>query len=567
MPTTKRKKESTATQREVFYPNIVADVCVGETAITIDDAKELLGWEEAADGKTYCKEIFALSKLKVVLTKNVTNRPIYTSVVQTLKQEILRKRWVLNGEPIIVGKTGLVLNGQHTLIALVLACLEWESDPEHWTDYWPSSPTLEKIVVSGVDESDNTVNTMDTCKPRSLADVLYRSEYFSSLHSGERKVVAKMADYAIRLLWHRTGAKFNAFAPIRTHAESLDFIARHPKLLEAVRHVNEESGKESCISTYTHPGYTAGLLYLMGCSSTDPGDYRASANPDESTLDWSQWDKACDFIVLLSAGGSETSAVKRIMANSLEEGSLGVAERWGIISNAWLAYSSGKAITEKSLALSYLEDDNGYRRLSDHPSVGGIDLGDPSTADEDVLAMADPTPEEIAKEAAKLKGKNIKAKEEVPKVKPKKLGLPSKAGSDWDEGDVAWVRDPEGDYLGQVVGHPWKCDDGERRIIVRTQDNDEWDVLYSDLSLEKSGHKKITKVAAKAPSPKGQKEYKLGSKVWAIDEAGNHWKGKIIELTKNGAKLVVEQGFQGCGTTRMVWQRNLNWEQPGLEVA
>jgi hypothetical protein len=53
--------------------------------------------------------------------------------------------------------------------------------------------------------------------------------------------------------------------------------------------------------------------------------------------------------------------------------------------------------------------------------------------------------------------------------------------------------------------------------------------------------------------------------VW--DKTGNHWRGKVVELSNNSAKLKVDQGFAGCGTVRMVWLKDLCSEQPkGVEA-
>ncbi len=579
MPKLMKSKQKTvkAVEREVVYEEISANVCCGETAITAEDAKALLGWEEVPEGGgAYVREVFSLAKVRARCNNNVTNRPIYAGVVQTLKQEILRRRWLLNGEPIIVGKTGLMLNGQHTLLALVLANIEWESDRERWAEYWPSPPTIDKTVVSGIDENDLTVNTMDTCKPRSLADVIYRSEYFASLTPGDRRNAARMTDYAIRLLWHRTGAGLDAFAPRRTHAESLDFIARHPKLLDAVKHVHEEDGKEGRISKYLSTGYAAGLLYLMGCSTTEPEVYRTASHPDESMLDWAKWSDACDFIVLLASGGKETAAIRTTMARSIEGGGLSNAERWSIVVNASLAHSAGDSITEDSLRLDYTEDEEGGRHLDEHPSVGGIDLGDPSTADEAALSLADPKPEAIVEEATKVKAKNLKQlrSEGVQnKPKPSKIGQPHRVGPNWAKDDVAWVRDPDGDhYLGRLTEDPWDCDGSDSRATVMDAKGEEWEVLYAALSLQRPTDKP-TQQAVKFPKTqprrkdKSTAEYQVGDRAWVFSKTGEHYRGRILDVSKNSVKLKIDNGFQGAGNVQMAWTKDLRREQPGEHEA
>jgi hypothetical protein len=578
-----KKSQPLTESREVIYKEVLADVCVGDTAITADDAKELLGWEEVAGGElNYSKEIFSLAKKKVICRNNTINRTVYASVVLTLKQEILRRRWILNGEPIIVGKTGQLLNGQHTLLALILANQEWEADKERWAEYWETPPTIDKVVVSGIDEADQTVNTMDTCKPRSLVDVIGRSEYFSKLPEGEGRAIARLIDNAISLLWHRTGAKLDAFAPRKTHSESMDFLARHSKIIEAAKHIYEEDGKNKKIKRYLNPGYAAGLLYLMGSSDTDPEEYRKAAHRDESLLNWDKWDKACNLFVLLAAGGKETSAIRHMIAQSIEEGALSVSERWAIIANSWLAYSQGKSITEAALRLQYTEDEDGVRHLTYHPSVGGIDLGDPSTADEELIAAVDPTPAEIEEKASKIRNKKEKGEEKTKPTKAKPIKAvfrPTRAGLNWAAGDIAWVRDQDGEhYLGQIDGDSWNCDDGECHVFVRTAEGKRWEVQYDDLSLEVPTSKpkpavvdKPMGVSPKSSSKKAKRlilekklptDYQVGDHVWVDDPGVEPWKGKIVERSKGAVKVMVDQGFQGCGTVRVVWLRYLCRQQP-----
>jgi hypothetical protein len=569
MPKVKKSVKAQVTAgREIKYPEVTSDVCRGSTAISADDAKELLGWEDAPEGKTYCREVFSLTKIRCQLANMavVRNRPLSVSRLLTLKQDILQRRWRLNGETIIVGCTGQLLNGQHSLLALILAVLDWERDRDRWGEFWTTPPVIDKVVVSGVEESDEVINTMDTCKPRSLYDVLCRSEYFASLKEGERRAMSRMTDYAIRLLWHRTGAFLDAFAPRRTHAESLAFLGAHPKLMDAVRHCHEENGKEGRIACYMSPGYAAGLLYLMGSSASDPSAYRSSAHPDESTLDWSRWSDACDFLVLLAARDPKLSAVRGAMASYLKEGRINNAERWGIIAKAWLLHSTGDPVTAESLELLYEETNEGIKKLVDYPSVGGIDLGDPSSMDEANVVMDDPTPAAIAEETKKMK---TKSSEPAPTAsKPKKIGSPKKAGPNWAKGDIAWVRDHAGEhFVAELVEDPWDCDDNECRALVRTARGEEWDVLYDDLSLENPSTGKISEkvvgktVAAKTRAKPKMKGWEIGDRPWVESSDGETWRGRIVELTKSAAKVKVETGHQGAGSTKTVDLQNLRRQQ------
>ena len=370
------------TSRPVIYEKRSVKVCEGDKSLTSDQAKKLLGWtqetEQAKFNSDYLLKDWTGNKVRCF--NNINNRPLYSTVWQTLMQEILRRRWRFNGEPIIIGKTGLILNGQHTLVALAMAAQEWELNKDRWADYWPTEPTLEKLVVFGVDEDDAVVNTMDTCKPRSLADVIYRSEFFVDMSSKDRRQVARIADYAVRMLWHRTGAGMDAFAPRRTHAESLDFINRHPKILECIKHVYIENGEEN-LSPLLSLGYLSALMYLMGSCKTDreneeKSGYSQVSAPSETQLNWDMWDLANDYLVLLASGNNDVKPVRKAIADVAANGLGSITARCALLIKGWNVFSCGDTISPDDLALSWVEHEDGSKVLTECPIVGGIDLGD-----------------------------------------------------------------------------------------------------------------------------------------------------------------------------------------------
>src|SRR5690349_10718167 len=119
MPAIPKKKSEKVTPpkspaRKTVYKEPSSQMCIADKAITMEIAKKLLGWQEQdKDVEEY--HFTDLYGKKIVCHNNITNRPLYMSIVAILMQEILRKRWVLNGEPIIIGGTGFILNGQHQL--------------------------------------------------------------------------------------------------------------------------------------------------------------------------------------------------------------------------------------------------------------------------------------------------------------------------------------------------------------------------------------------------------------------------------------------------------------------
>lgn len=399
----KRAPKATAvptqdTERNVVYPEfevVIYRDAAGDSPLNASMAKEYLGWEAESAGTSGVKfgNDFLLKDCngkKIRCYNNTINRPFYPWLAQMWAREILNGNWCLNGETIIIGRSGQVLAGQHRLVALILAEQMWMKDREEYP-YWKTGPTIDVLVVRGVDEEDKVVNTIDTAKPRDFSDVLYRSELFSNLLPNQRLTTAKACESALKLLWVRVGGRAHTGIAKRTHAESMDFINHHPKLVDCVRHIMEENGKSNRIkSRYLSSGYAAGLMYLMGCAGSNPIEYWHAEHPSDEALDWSQWDRAKRFWVLLAKGDATIEPVHEKIAEIMEEGSGTVAERCAVLAKAWLCYADGDKITTDDLSLEYHISEEGQRRLINVPSLGGLDQAAPDEENE-----PDPTPEEI----------------------------------------------------------------------------------------------------------------------------------------------------------------------------
>ena len=452
-----KKKASSPKPPGVRYPQLIVRSSKEERTLTAADAKELLGWTEQTDEVELDRFHLKIGGVKVFCANNTNNRPLYWSTVLALKQEILRGRWKLNGEPIIVGKTGSILNGQHTLIALVLAEKEWETT--HGAD---APPTIEKLIVCGIEEGDDVVNTMDTCKPRSLSDVLYRSDYFQGLPLNAQRVVARTLDQAIKMLWDRTGVS-DAFGTKRTHAEAVNFLENHRKLIDAVEYVYTEDDSDKKLARYLSPGYCATLLYLMGASASDAEGYFSEDTTTEESIDFSQWDTATDFFTLLAAGDKKLKPLRDAYAKMIEEGMGSVKEKMALLIKAWHLHVNDKPLNAKGLELEYVVKED-QRYLAENPLCGGIDVGDEGWQGP---VREDPTDEDLEKVYAK------KA-EDDPLLKPNKNKAKKgkKAKEDcWTIGDTAWCKssgDPD-PYFLKIVGTPYKCGDGEERVMVETE--------------------------------------------------------------------------------------------------
>ncbi len=442
-PTAQTAKQSS--ERKVIFTTVeVANYSAGTELgpVTPALARDWLGWEDEEQykealkqGKTKLEPLLADRKGRQIRCRhNVTNRPLYLDLVRAYMQTVLNKQWAgpsgcggtVNGENLIIGETGLILDAQHRLIALVLCEQERTGDVSgpsqaaHWAKFWPTECVIDSLVVTGISESDKVVNTMNTGKPRSLSDALYRSEYLSKYKTSKvREQLASMCDYSIRLLWDRTWASKEAWAPRRTHAEALDFLARHEKHLlkyvDVIYQLDREVKKKEeitqaggRISRFLHAGLMPAVTFMMASSTSKGGnpvvgeqtDYRDKEGvTSEKKLKWDNEERAEQFLRALadSTGlpGDPLAALWKLRRPEPDdkEGSpifstgsvrgIGTrSERMQILSIAWKEFCVGNNISEETFPLSEMYKWTGEEFASKWvfdvataQTFGGIDLG------------------------------------------------------------------------------------------------------------------------------------------------------------------------------------------------
>jgi hypothetical protein len=365
-----RKIEQISSGRDIVYPEIAVQVCMGDQELTYEQATKLLGWQRPKKGEEFENFLFKDSeKVTVACTNNDQNRPFSLSHALNWMYEILNGNWRLNGETLIIGETGMCLDCQHRLVGFCLAVEDYRKNKTTGPE-----PTLPCIIVFGVKEDRETVNTLNTGKPRSLSDAIYASGIFDGFNKKEMKTLSRMADYAIRLVWQRT--RFEEFIEGgRTHAESLSFLETHPGILDCVRFVFEEKA----VKRYIGEGYMAGLMYLMSRCKTvaikKEGDgYFQQDLPSEESTDDSMLSKAEEFVTLLATQDEKLKALEtplKKFAESETGGSL--MERSSLLIKAWNKFRSRKPITGRDLVLKYRTLDDGFKVLTEYPTLGGID--------------------------------------------------------------------------------------------------------------------------------------------------------------------------------------------------
>jgi hypothetical protein len=342
-----------------------------ENGIGEDKAKELLGWQEVKNGDNF--DLKDRKGNKVILRNNAKNRPIYKSNYETLTNEMLNGRWVFNGEPIIVGKSGSILNGQHTLIAIIFACQDHERYVSEGKESILSfSGKFHKVIIRGISEENNVVDTMDTCKLRSFSDVVFRSKKFRSYKTADRKRVSRVIEFCVKFMWSRMGYSIDEFKGVKkTNCAMSEFLESHPSIENYAKIVYEmEEGKEKKLSYLAPLGTLSGCMYLMASSGTAFEDYHG----DEKSIDLSLEKESISFMEKIS-NSKELIELRKYLVRMLESGDSSLPSRIAVVSNAWGLWVEGEKITEDNISLKFEKDDLGIPRLFGNYSFGGIDKG------------------------------------------------------------------------------------------------------------------------------------------------------------------------------------------------
>lgn len=418
-PSSKEKSET------IVYPEVVGNFRFAgkpDGPLTEDHAKKFLGWKVVTSGEIHFTDV---EGNKVLCVNNQSNRPFSEKLAKEYAQTILHKQWCgpsgnggsINSEAIGITKTESIGSGQHRLIALVLACQMWRADPEKYY-LWKDAPVMDTLMVLGIDDTDAVLNTLDTGRRRSDSDIIYRSEHFADLASGPRQVCSTAAAHAVALLWYRTGVE-EGLGVHRTTAEKLAMLDRHPRLVQCVRHVVTEN-KEKGISNLLPLGNCAALMFLMAASETAPTEYFKADVREESLLDFSMYDNACDFFVNLVGDPKIKSLIDQVFRDhNIEAGTQGLSdqERRALLCKAWL---NRKSMTKASLQLKYEVDrEDGTKLFTENVTVGGIDLG--ACPQDKVI----PGEEDDAKD---------EETQDAPTKSKKSVKLPK-------DGDTVWVRE------------------------------------------------------------------------------------------------------------------------------
>jgi hypothetical protein len=313
-----------------------------------------------------------------------------------LARSILRGFWRFNGETIIVSRSGLVLSGQHRLIALILAFEEW-SDADnknyaHWQEMWPEEPYIESLILVGAPEDQETINTLDNVRTRSLSDVFYTSELFAHIEGRDnRKKASMMLASAVIFLYRRvvlSSGKEVVFDP-QIHPASIEFLHRHLRLLEFIVYMMElDSGNELTDRPLAlSAGKCAAMLYLMASSDSNPGLYRVGDAWNEENLNWDMEEKAKSFWEHLAGKHATFVAIKDTfhdLKHHLTGKDPKFIDKVCVLAKAWAKFRDDEVIEVKGITPKYDTDEHTQvKKLVDWPTFNnnangtGIDSGEP----------------------------------------------------------------------------------------------------------------------------------------------------------------------------------------------
>lgn len=154
-------------------------------------------------------EFISYEKARDLLGSNIEHqRKIAKANLSRIESDLINDRFKLNGEPIIVGSSGKLLDGQHRLCA----CVNTK------TGFW-------SVVVRGVE--DEYFNIINIGKGRTLADVLKIAGEKNTVNLAA--TIARMVEY----LRDARSVGLSKDAPVST-AEAFDVLAMTPKIRDSV---------------------------------------------------------------------------------------------------------------------------------------------------------------------------------------------------------------------------------------------------------------------------------------------------------------------------------------------
>lgn len=251
---------------------------------------------------------------KTLLEHNTGNRPLNLPHVKFLAKQMNDGEWKMAGDPLKIGSSGRILDGQHRLHAII------ESDT-----------TQEMVVIYNV--PDDSFAVMDTGRVRQAADVLSIAGF------SDARLLAATA----RMLINYDRAKFSAIlknqgrkeSGVVTHQDVLTYIQAH----DLTPYLSRAGTWYKTLSIYSKAEYAFFYCIL------------SKIDENQSVL----FLNAVSAGVQLEVDSPMYVLRKKLTDHKMSKLSLSPSERYALTIKAWNLYRSKKTV--KVLAINLDKDD------------------------------------------------------------------------------------------------------------------------------------------------------------------------------------------------------------------
>lgn len=237
---------------------------------------------------------------RALLAKNPENRTISEKTVENYTRDIKHGAWQFNGEPVIVSKDGMMNDGQHRCMAVVL-----------------SGRAIKVCLIVGVDRSTRT--TLDQGRIRTMGDYLSMDGH---AYSNSLAVTARMV-----WQWQNYSLVSGSGKYRPTKSEILTIVGNTPKIERSIHAVSR---------------YSIAAVGSLGMMAFCHFAFSVAAPASEAEA----------FLAALSSGENlSTNSPILYVRNRLlaEKSRLKVGERAELIFKAWNAWRRGESV--KSIPL------------------------------------------------------------------------------------------------------------------------------------------------------------------------------------------------------------------------
>ncbi len=249
-----------------------------------------------AEIKTITPEIAA-----EMLRSNTSNRPLTDRHVLFLSNQMVKGKWLYNGESIKFSKNGVLLDGQHRLTALI-----------------KSGKTIDMLVIHGLEEE--AFNVIDTGRTRTAGDVLGKNGYSSSISLG--------ASCRFLIMIARGGYSQDSKKALNiTNQDVLDLVEKNPDIAEAMTfsqgvYIKNRQLPKSIIG---------GLYYLF-----------SKKNAIKAEEFWTGYSTGID----LPQGNPVLMLRTKLMQDSINKSRMSTREKVFLTIAAWNAFVLNKTIAQ-----------------------------------------------------------------------------------------------------------------------------------------------------------------------------------------------------------------------------